>query len=368
MADLLAPLKFKTLRDYSLTGPENAHAVEAGLANAEWYQSPVERKLLKDLMKRSDAPALRDTAIWLGLLVGFGAAGVVLWGTWWAVPVFIVYGVLYGSAADSRWHEMGHGTAFKTRWMNDVVYEFASFLMMRNSVVWRWSHARHHTDTIIVGRDPELGLMRPPQLILLALNMIGVTSVPLSLMALWRHALGGLAPDEAEFVPASERPRACLVARIHMAVYFGVLVACVATGSILPAMLIGLPRAYGVWFLVYVGLPQHAGLAEDVLDHRLNSRTVLMSRPIRFIYSNMNYHVEHHMYPMVPYYALPRLHEAVKADCPAPTPGLWAAWREILPTLFRQLRDPTYYVVKQLPPGAGRDLAEPATGMQLERP
>ena len=34
--------------------------------------------------------------------------------------------------------------------------------MVRNPVEWRWSHARHHTDTIIVGRDPEIVAMRPP--------------------------------------------------------------------------------------------------------------------------------------------------------------------------------------------------------------
>ena len=33
----------------------------------------------------------------------------------------------------------------------------------------------------------------------------------------------------------------------------------------------------------------------------------------RFIYWNMNYHVEHHMFPMVPYHALPRLHDADQA-------------------------------------------------------
>ena len=43
--------------------------------------------------------------------------------------------------------------------MNDIVYEIASFMVMRNPVNWRWSHARHHTDTIIVGRDAEIGFM-----------------------------------------------------------------------------------------------------------------------------------------------------------------------------------------------------------------
>ena len=354
MLDILAPLRRKPYRDYALDGPANAQAVQAGLANADWYQTPVDRKVLKELMKRSDGPALRHTALWLGLLVLTGALGITVWGTWWAVPVFAVYGILYTTAADSRWHEMGHGTAFKTRWMNDVVYEIASFFMMRNPVVWRYSHARHHTDTIIVGRDPEISNMRPTQLLLLAIGMTGVTGLPQLLATLILHARGRLTAAEQDYVPQDEWPKAYRAARVHVAIYAGVGAACFVTGSILPAMLIGLPRAYGIWGLIVIGLPQHAGLAEDVLDHRLNARTVLMSAPLRFIYSNMNYHVEHHMYPMVPYHALPRLHEAVKHDCPAPCPSLLAAWREILPAYLRQQKDPAYFLTKQLPLGAGR--------------
>ena len=53
-------------------------------------------------------------------------------------------------------------------------------------------------------------------------------------------------------------------------------------------MLIGPPRAYAIWGVIVIGLPQHAGLAKDVLDNRLNARTVLVRRPLRFIYSTMN--------------------------------------------------------------------------------
>ena len=350
---LLDILKIPMERSYDLTGPEAQQAIDRGLAGAEWYRTQVDRKTLKGLMKRSDGPALRDTAIWLGLMVLTAIGGIALWGNWWAVPFFLAYGVLYASAADSRWHEFGHRTAFKTVWMNDVVYQIASFMMMRNPVTWRWSHTRHHTDTIIVGRDPEISGMRPPQLIILGLNFFGLVAVPQSFAALVRNAMGRLTPDEADYVPENERPTAYFIARIHMAIYGATLVACIALGSILPAILIGLPRAYGVWLLLVMGLPQHLGLAEDVLDHRLNSRTVHMNPVLRFIYWNMNYHVEHHMYPLVPYHALPALHEAVKHDCARASPSLWQAWREIVPCVFRQLRDPHHFIRPELPPGAG---------------
>ena len=116
-------------RDYSLVGDQAKLAVEHGLANAQWYASPIPRERLKALMKRSDGPAIRDTIIWFAAFVVTGGAGYLLWGTWWAVPAFLAYGVLYGSSTDLRWHECGHGTAFKTRWMNEAVYQIACFMV-----------------------------------------------------------------------------------------------------------------------------------------------------------------------------------------------------------------------------------------------
>jgi fatty acid desaturase len=72
----------------------------------------------------------------------------------------------------------------------------------------------------------------------------------------------------------------------------------------------------------------------------------------RFIYWNMNYHVEHHMFPMVPYHALPRLHELIKHDLPAPTPSILAGYREMVPVFLRQLRNEDYFLKRELPPTA----------------
>jgi Fatty acid desaturase len=35
----------------------------------------------------------------------------------------------------------------------------------------------------------------------------------------------------------------------------------------------------------------------------------------------MNYHVEHHVFPMVPFYNLPRLHKMIKSECPPACQG-----------------------------------------------
>jgi MocE subfamily Rieske [2Fe-2S] domain protein len=69
----------------------------------------------------------------------------------------------------------------------------------------------------------------------------------------------------------------------------------------------------------------------------------------RYLYWNMNYHVEHHMFPLVPYHALHRLHLAIKDDCPTPYAGLVAAWTEIIPAVLKQAKDPWYCVKRRLP-------------------
>lgn len=342
------------INDYSLTGENSRRAIELGLAEADWYQTPVPRATMRQLLERRDGPAIRDTALLFLILLATGYATVALWGTWWAAIPYAIYAVFYGTSSDSRWHECGHGTAFKTDWMNSALYEIASFMVLRESVVWRWSHTRHHSDTIIVGRDPEIQVPRPPDLLGLVLSLCAAGVYRSYFPNLIRHALGRVTADERSFIPESEFPKVYRNARVIVAIYAVIIGAAVLLQSWLPVVLFIVPQFFGTWLMIIHNTPQHAGLAENVLDHRLNCRTVYMNPISRFIYWNMNYHVEHHMFPLVPYHALPKLHEAIKADCPPPYRSILEAWREILPALWRQVKDPGYHVKRKLPPPARR--------------
>ena len=335
--------------DYSLVGVNAASAVEKGLAEADWYQCPVPRATLRGLLERRDGPAIRDTLIWFSLIFASGFGVFELWGSWWAAVPFAVYSCLYASTSDSRWHEAGHGTAFRTDWMNTALYEIASFMVMRESTVWRWSHTRHHSDTIIEGRDPELAVPRPPSLAMMILSFFGLPTYPRYFGRILMHAFGHMGADERTFIPESEFGKVYRKARVYVLIYACVIGLAIQTRSILPLLLVGLANIFGTWLMTVYGLTQHAGLAENVLDHRLNCRTVYMNAVNRFLYWNMNYHVEHHMFPLVPYHALPRLHEVVKDDMPEAYPSVLAAWREIVPAVLRQVKDPAYCVKRRIP-------------------
>lgn len=338
-----------TLTDYSLTGPNAARAVELGLAEADWYTSPVPRDVMRQLLERRNGPAIRDTVLWFALLFVSGYAGYALWGTWWAIIPFLCYGVVYASSSDSRWHESSHGTAFKTDWLNNALYEIASFMVLRESVPWRWSHARHHSDTIIVGRDPEIVVPRPPDLKALLLSFFNLNTLPKYFYHVLLHSVGRMTAAEQTYIPESEYARVFLRARLYLLIYASVIGLAFYFGSVLPLMYVGLPNLYGAWLVPVYGFTQHAGLAENVLDHRLNCRTVYMNALNRYLYWNMNYHLEHHMFPLVPYHALPRLHAAIKTDTPLPYNSIMSAYREIVPTVFRQVKDPGYFIKRQLP-------------------
>ena len=319
------------LSDYSLVGEDTELAIENGLAEATWYASRVPKDKMRELLERRDGPAIRDTLLWFALIIGSGVCGFLLWGTWWAIIPLMLYGVLYASTSDSRWHEPSHGTAFKTDWMNNVLYEVASFMVLRESIRWRWSHARHHSDTIIVGRDPEIAVTRPPNWFTLVLRFFGINTTLIFLRSILLHSTGRLTAEEKTFIPESEYGKVVLRAYIYLVIYATVIGLAVCTRSMLPLMFIGLPALYGSWLLFIYGHTQHAGLAENVLDHRLNTRTISMNAVNRYLYWQMNYHLEHHMFPLVPYHNLARLHELVKADTPKPYNGLVAAWRKSFP-------------------------------------
>jgi fatty acid desaturase len=70
---------------------------------------------------------------------------------------------------------------------------------------------------------------------------------------------------------------------------------------------------------------------------------------LQFLYWNMNYHVEHHMFPNVPFHALPQLRKAIETDLAPAYDGLFSAWGEILHVFRMQRSDPDYMVTPCVP-------------------
>ena len=63
----------------------------------------------------------------------------------------------------------------------------------------------------------------------------------------------------------------------------------------------------------------------------------------------MQYHIEHHSCPQIPFYNLPKFHELIKDQLPEPNKALVDAYLEIIPAVIKQAKDPNYEIKKFIP-------------------
>ena len=97
-----------------------------------------------------------------------------------------------------------------------------------------------------------------------------------------------------------------------------------------------------------MALTQHAGLADNVKDHRKSTYSVKINPILSFYYWHMEYHVEHHMFPSIPSYNLHKLNKIIKDQLPKPK-TLFTAHKEIFCVIIKRKKNPDYFIPVELP-------------------
>jgi fatty acid desaturase len=313
-----------------------------------WYKVQVDRLVMRGLQGRDDRHGLVYFGAWVILQVIFGAltlaAGLP---AWLRVIAFVAFATVY-CFSESFLHETHHRTAFRTSWLNGVVHYIAGMAAFKEPIRDRWLHAAHHTFTSYPDLDPETASEPPPNLWLLVLDLVRFRYVYYWFGAILRNAVG---PDvlTRRYVPPTEHAKITWSARFLLFIYATVVAVSVLSGSWWPCIFIFGGRFIGAWMHAWITFGQHVALAQSVPDWRLNTRTIYLNPVAQFLVWNMNFHVEHHMYPTVPFHHLPELHAAIAYDCPPPYRSSIEAWREMVVGLFRQRKDPSYYIQRPLP-------------------
>ena len=314
----------------------------------QWYRCPIDKKRLKQLMRRSDRPAIIHFSIYFSVLAALGALVAFTWGSAWAVPAMIGYSMVW-AFANANVHEACHGTPFRTRWLNETVLFVSGWMVQMEPVAVRWTHSGHHTYTSFEADDSELALSNPISWGEFFLQLSGLGSIQHYYAELIGLAFGRTNAHNRDAIPADQLVRCKWNARAYLAAYAAVIGGSVAASSWLPVALLLAPRFVGAPMYGMLRVTQHTGLAMNVQDHRLTTRSFYTNPVLQFFYLNMNFHVEHHMFPMVPFYNLPALHAELKDKLPEPNRDLVEAYREIVSTVHRQQTEPGYFVHKLRP-------------------
>ncbi|CAN5582021.1 fatty acid desaturase family protein [soil metagenome] len=325
----------------------------------DWYRIPVGSKQLSALNKKSDLKAFVQTLGFLGLLACTGTAAVLSVGRlpWYlVVPIFFFHGMCWPFLING-FHELIHDSVFKTKWLNGFFLRIFSFLGWYNHIVFWASHTEHHKFTLHPPDDLEEVLPSTHKLSrFLKFAFVNPLGIYGSLKTQIRYSRGRLVGVWENHLFEDQPVLKRKLSRWARIVLIGhgtiVAVSCYMHWWTIPLVTTFAPF-YGGALHFLTNSTQHAGLQDNVPDFRLCCRTVYLNPFLRFIYWNMNYHTEHHMYAGVPCYNLPKLHELIKADMPECPNGLFRTWKLIIQIMQRQKYDRSYLYAPQLPPMRG---------------
>ncbi|MSP79853.1 MAG: fatty acid desaturase [Rhodospirillales bacterium] len=266
------------------------------------------REQVQALSRRSDGPGLAMLASKIAGLVVTGYLIYLARGTWWLAPAMVVHGVQVAFLFAGL-HECCHWTPFRSRALNEVVGYLCGLATFYPLGYLRFFHFAHHRYTQDPARDPELAGI---DLSTRGKFLCWATGIPYWRRRIWgslRHALSGRVTQP--FIEAKFHRSVVLEARAIWTVYLATAVIAALTDPWAPIL-----YWLGPIFLAQPTLRlylngEHAG-RPHVAESLANARTTITHPWIRWLAWNMPYHTEHHLYPNVPFHALPALHELVK--------------------------------------------------------
>ena len=295
----------------------------------------LDRRTLKAIARRSDRPGIVYLFQWLAGLALTGAGVWAALGTLWVWPAMFVHGVLLTVPAYSFSHETAHGTAFRSRRLNEAVFWVTSLIYMEEPLHRRYTHTNHHTFTWHAGKDSQMPFDTPMTFVGWLTEVSGLALLRFHLRVLGQLAARHYTDVMKSVAPAEALSKMTRNARIFLAVYAAIGVAA-AAGVTWPLWLLVVPRILGGPVMLLFTLIQHVEMEENSPSIVDSTRSFRTSRLGSFLYMNMNHHVEHHLYPQVPFFALPNLRDAVADQVPAPDPGFFRTNVEVLLVVVRR--------------------------------
>jgi fatty acid desaturase len=336
-----------------------------------WYRCKIDREVMSELMQRSNLRGFVQVFCQIGLFAITGTLAYIAFlnineTNWvWSVPLLLAALFAHGTQGPFMGlvavHELCHRTPFKSKALNEFFLRVYSFISWSDFIWFRPSHIKHHQLTVHKDYDGEvvlpadlnfkdwklwLGILAwNPQVFWNKLKTFAKWSVGCIDGDWYQHILPETKPD----LRRQHRSWARIVLLGHTVL----AAAFILSGHWFFIVVFTMGTTYCSWLGFLCGTPQHYGMAPDVPDFRLCTRTFTCSFLPAFFYWNMQYHVEHHMFPAVPFYKLPKLREAIEDDLPPARHGLRATWKEILEIHRCRHEDKSYVFVPELPKADG---------------
>lgn len=233
-------------------------------------------------------------------------------------PWIIVCTLLLGNqlhAITILQHDCGHGSGYRSAAANLWVGRFLAWFIFMPFTTFTYIHKRHHAFLGQPGKDPDEWFYAA------GARWVFMREI-LFLPRFVYQSLGARLPERIRHQVRRELIFNTLswAVAIWLSLHFGLAFWFLMT-FIVPMLLLATvinPISRGYEHFPMSQIPAHK---PERLDLRANTVTVT-SRLLGFMWANITFHVEHHVYPTVPFYLLPDLHELMlnKNYCREPYP------------------------------------------------
>jgi fatty acid desaturase len=287
----------------------------------------VDKKVRKQLTRRSDLIGLAYLGGHFSAIGCTGALVYLSYGTFLILPAMFVHGIVL-ACLFAPMHECSHGTAFRSRWLNEFSYRLVSLVYISQPTWYRYRHAVHHTYTQIQGKDPAMVLPSPTTWQHYLEQIVGWRFWTTFPVAITKHALGTMRPQDSWYIPKGDLPRIYYEARFMIAAYSAVAAIAIYFGSFAPLIYWLLPRMMGEPLQRVWRIAEHKGCDEGP-DVRTNTRSTQANFVMRALCWNMPFHSEHHVCPQIPFFALPALNKIAGDKLLPMGKSLWSVDREV---------------------------------------
>ncbi|MEM7664004.1 MAG: fatty acid desaturase [Pseudomonadota bacterium] len=264
----------------------------------------VDPKRLRALSQKSDNRGWLQTGSHIGAIALNGLALSITWGTWLALPLFAMQGILI-NCLYAGVHELSHNTVFKSRRLSEYFGRLFCFILLMGRDQDKFEHFQHHRHTQDTEKDAEIVGGEPFTLRTYLLYISGITYWPARIGEVLRLALGQT--DRWPHLSDLQFEKVHKEARLMLLGYGLIAFASIASGSAIVLQVWLLPMFCTKWFHMLQNTVEHTGMPHEK-DILVNTRTAKANAVMRWLLWNMPYHTAHHSYPMIPFHQLPDLH------------------------------------------------------------
>ena len=270
---------------------------------------------------------------WLLIAVTFAAPA--LYPYWWVYVLAILLMARHQLSLAILMHDAAHMRLYKNITWNDYIGQlFLASPVLFSLTAYRTFHLRHHKDPLTPD-DPDISLTGgyPIPWQSFARKLMRDLS-GLSYFKFLKYFISKSRTEKGRSKRGGRRkgPSFKQVAAMMLVSNLAIFGALAFSGHPWHYPLLWLLPAVTVLqvYLRIRGVAEHAGYQPNK-DQRLNTRTIICPWQTFFVGpNNVNYHIEHHIYPGIPWYNLKKVHRLLRERDSLPAGHVYSGYGRML--------------------------------------